>query len=71
MFILLKKVELYYIHNQRLKETGIIKPTKCEKQETHSKAREIQIPDEDCLHDPKSMNEFLVRSQNKDTPDTW
>jgi hypothetical protein len=70
LFILLTKVEVYYIHNQRLKEAGIIKPIKCEKQETLSKDRPIQIPDEDCLHDPKSMNGFLVHSQNKDTLDT-
>jgi hypothetical protein len=71
IFVLLTRVELYYIHNQRLKEAGIIRPTKCEKQETLSKDRAIQIPDEDCVHDPKNMNEFLVRSQNKDTPNTW
>ena len=34
IFVLLKKIELYYIHNQHLKETGVIRPTKCKKQET-------------------------------------
>jgi len=43
IFVLLKKVELYYIHNQRLKEGGVIRPTKCKKQETLSKSRENQI----------------------------
>lgn len=70
IFVLLKKVELYYIHNQCLKE-GVIRPTMCKKQETLSKSRANQIWDEDCLHDPRSINEFIVRSQNKDTPHTW
>jgi hypothetical protein len=45
IYVLLTRVELYYIHNQRLKEAGIVRPTKCEKQETLSKDRVTQIPD--------------------------
>ena len=64
-------VELYYIHMQGLKEVGFVRRRKYEKQLNASKCRANQIPNEDCVSVDKSKNEYRVRSQNKDSHDTW
>lgn len=69
--VLLTNVQLYYIHMQRLKEAGVIRPRKSLEQLNASKCRANQIPDEDCVVNPKSNKEYRVRSQNMDTRDTW
>ena len=56
---------------QRLKEVGFIRPRKYEEQLNASKCKANQIPNEDCVADQESNNEYWVRSQNKDTHDTW
>ena len=71
IYILLTKVVLYYIHMQRLKEVGFIRPRKIEEQLNASKCRANQIPNEDCVADEKGQTEYRVRSQNKDTHNTW
>ena len=71
IYVLMKNVELYYNHMQRLKEVGFIRPRKYEEQLNASKCKANQIPNEDCVADQESNNEYWVRSQNKDTHDTW
>ena len=71
MYVLLTMVEQYYIHMQHLKEAGSVRPRKSEKQLNASKCKANQIPNEDCVADDKNNNEYWVRSQNKDTRDTW
>ena len=44
---------------------------KFRKQLNASKCRANQIPNEDCVSVDKSNNEYRVRSQNKDSRDTW
>jgi len=68
---LLTMVELYYIHMQHLKEAGFVRPRISEKQLNASKCRANKIPNEDCVADDTNNNEYWVRSQNKDTRDTW
>ena len=50
IYVLLTKVELYYIHTQRLKEVEVIRPKKFEKQLILSRYRVTQIPNEDCMY---------------------
>ena len=61
IYVLLTKVELYYIHNQRLKEVGVIRPRKSEKQLILSRSRANEILDEDCVRDQNRRNQYLVR----------
>ena len=71
IYVLLMKVELHYIHNQRLKEVEVTRPKKSKKQLILSRYRATQIPDEDCMHYKNKTDHFLVRSQNEGTHDTW
>ena len=69
--VLLENVEPYYIHMQRLKESGFIRPRKSVEQLARCQCKAYEIPDEECVCDMKNTNEYWVRSQNKNTRDTW
>ena len=69
--VLLTKVELYYKHMQHLKEVGVIRPKKSQEQLKSSRFKANKIPNKDCVVDHKSIGEYRVRSQNKDTRGTW
>ena len=50
IYVLLTKVELHYIYNQRLKEVEVTRPKKSKKQLILSRYRVTQIPNEDCMY---------------------
>ena len=71
LHLLLKKVELYYIHMRSLKNVGFVRGKKTKHQLNVSACKAKNIPDEECVVDGNCTSEYLVRSQTMETCDTW